>query len=241
VCVDCETTGLDTTKDQIIEVALVKFSFDTIYDEFETLIDPVCTISKESIAIHNITDDMVQGKPLIKDVLPMLLDLIGKHIIVGHGVGFDIQMLAAAADRIGIPHTLKYNLFFDTHRMARLYGDSPCTNSLEDLRKHFNIAAEGAHRAMNDVIVNVEVFKFLARNYKTTTQLSDILSKPILIKTMPLGKHKGRPIKEVPVDYLKWAAHKDFDGDLLYTIRSELKRRKSGSLFTLSSNPFSAL
>ena len=49
--------------------------------------------------------------------------------------------------------------FIDTLRMARLYGESPI-NSLERLRQHFNIAAEGAHRAMSDVIVNIEVFKY---------------------------------------------------------------------------------
>src|SRR5262249_9013660 len=124
--------------------------------------------------------------------------------------------------------------------MARLYGESP-TNSLDQLRQHFNIEFEGAHRAMSDVIVNREVFKYLAKRYRSTEQIFEILSKPIFLKTMPLGKHKGRLLKEIPLQYLQWAANKDFDQDLLYSIRSELARRKKGNLFSQAVNPFSEL
>ena len=124
--------------------------------------------------------------------------------------------------------------------MARLYGDSP-TNSLEQLRQHFNVPLEGAHRAMSDVIVNIEVFKYLAMRYRTTEQIFDTLSKPVLLKTMPLGPHKGRPMKEVPINYLHWAVHKNFDQDLIYSMRFELKRRKGGNTFSRATNPFSGL
>jgi len=240
VCIDCETTGLDPKQDRIIEVAAVKFSITETFDTFETLINPECVIPESSIAIHHITAEMVDGKPTITSVLPHLLQLIGKHTIVGHGVNFDIDVISTAAQRSGIPCSLQYNPFLDTLRMARLYGESP-TNSLEQLRRHFNIQSEGAHRAMSDVIVNMEVFKYLAKQYRSMEQLFDILAKPIMLKTMPLGKHKGRSLKEVPLDYLIWAANKDFDQDLLFSIRSEIKRRKKGNLFAQAANPFSGL
>ena len=66
---------------------------------------------------------------------------------------------------------------------------------LEKLREHFNIEPEGAHRAMSDVIVNISVFKYLSQSFKTTEQLLERLKKPILLKTMPLGKYKGRPFQ----------------------------------------------
>jgi DNA polymerase-3 subunit epsilon len=240
ICLDCETTGLDTIADRIIEVAVVKFDFSTFLEQYETLIDPEYPISETSIAIHHITPEMVVGQPHIQAVLPSLLEIIGNHIIVGHGIQFDIDLLANAADRAGIPHTLKRNRTLDTLRLARLYGESP-TNSLEQLRQHFNIPHEGAHRAMNDVIVNIEVFKYLARRYKSTDQLFDVLSKPIQMKTMPLGPHKGRLMKEIPIEYLRWAVHKNFDQDLIHSIRLELKRRKSGNQFSQSANPFANL
>lgn len=240
ICLDLETTGLDLTQDRIIEVGIAKFNMDGMIDSFETLIDPEMPISEESKAIHHITDEMVRGQPKILDVLPKILEMVGTHIIVGHGIRFDIQMLVNAAERGSLPVKIQHNRYIDTLRMARLYGDSP-KNSLEQLRKHFNVEEEGAHRAMNDVVVNMHVFRHLLRNYKSLNELFEHLSRPILMKIMPLGKHKGRLIKELPQDYLLWAANKDFDEDLLFSLRSEIKRRKKGNLFTQASNPFKDL
>lgn len=240
VCIDCETTGLDPKQDRIIEVAAMRFSASEVFDQYESLVNPQCVIPETSIAIHHITPEMVADKPTIDTILPHLLQFIGKSVIVGHGVGFDVDVIATAAERAGIPCTLRHNLIIDTLRLARLYGDSP-TNSLEQLRRHFNIENEGAHRAMSDVIVNVEVFKFLSKRYKSTDQIFDILSRPVLMKTMPLGPHKGRLLKEIPLEYLRWAANKNFDQDLLFSLRTEIKRRKGGNLFSQASNPFADL
>lgn len=240
ICLDCETTGLDPKEDRIIEVACVSFSLEKNFERFETLVNPHCEIPETSIAIHHITPKMVAGQPAIEEVLPEVLDFVGSHIIVGHGIGFDIEVISSSCDRAGIKRNLRENKFIDTLRMARLYGDSPI-NSLEHLRKHFNIAAEIAHRAMSDVTVNIEVFKQLMKTYSSLAQLEKVLAKPILLKEMPLGKHKGRSFKDIPEQYLRWAAYQDFDQDLLYSIRSELKRRKQGNLFSQAANPFQNL
>jgi DNA polymerase-3 subunit epsilon len=237
VCIDCEFTSLEKETCRIIEVAVAVFDAHQVYEQFESLINPQCEIPAESIEIHHITQEMVQDKPLIEEVLPTLFKIIGKKIIIGHGIDNDIDQLAIAAERAKIPCLIRNNRFIDTLRMARLYGQSP-TNSLEQLRKHFNIEAEGAHRAMSDVIVNMEVFRMLAKHYRSTKELFDALSKPIQMKIMPLGKHKGRPIKELPQEYLLWAARMDFDQDLLYSLRHEINRRKKGNLFAQESNPF---
>jgi DNA polymerase-3 subunit epsilon len=239
-CLDCETTGLDPENDRIIEVAVVIFNSEEILDSYETLIDPQRLISAESMAIHHITDEMVQGKPKIEEVLPHVLKMIARHPIVGHGITLDIAFLQNAAQRHQIQNNLATHPYFDTLRLARLYGESP-TNSLEKLREHFNIEPEGAHRAMSDVMVNIEVFKFLTANYKTTEQIQEKLSRPILLRAMPLGKHKGRPFSEIPYEYLQWAVHKDFDQDLIFSLKNELKKRKKGNQFGQASSPFANL
>lgn len=241
VCIDCEMTGLDLVEDRIIEIAVIKFTFDQILEEYETLIDPQRNIPKESIAIHHITEEMVQGKPTIDQVIPQILSMAGSHILIGHGIKHDVGLIALAAKRANIPSTLENNLRMDTLRLARSYGESPINNSLAQLGRHFNVAPEGAHRAMSDVIVNMQVFKHLCRRFRNVDEVFELLSKPILMKTMPFGPHKGRIFKEIPLEYLLWAARKDFDEDLMFTLRSEIKRRKKGNLFSQASNPFKDL
>ena len=240
ICIDCESTGLEPHKDRIVEIAAARFTFEKILQEFETLIDPECPIPETSQEIHKISADMVAGKPKIAEVLPELLKMINGHIIVGHGIGFDIALIAAEAKRHNIPTQIEKQPYIDTLRMARIYGESPI-NSLQQLRQHFNIEPEGAHRAMSDVIVNIEVFKQLSKPYKSVDDLLRILQKPIRMRAMPLGKHKGRRFEEIPIEYLMWAEKKDFDQDLLFSIRSEIRNRKKGGGFEQSSNPFSNL
>jgi DNA polymerase-3 subunit epsilon len=240
ICLDCETTGLETETDQIIEVAAVRFTFEEVLDSYETLIDPQVAINPASMEFHHISDDMVKGKPKIHQVLPELIKFVGKQIIVGHGITTDIAFLDTAAKKHSIPCPFSTQAYIDTLRLARLYGESP-TNSLERLRQHFNIAEEGAHRAMSDVIVNIEVFKQLSRKFKTTEEMMNRLKSPILLRTMPLGKHKGRVFSDIPVEYLRWMVHQNFDQDLLFSIKTELKKRKQGAHFSQASNPFSEL
>ena len=240
ICLDCETTGLDARNDRIIEIAVIKFTFTEILERFETLVDPECQISESSIAIHHISQDMVKGKPKILEVLPQISKMIDNHIVMGHGIKLDLNFLNESAKRCQFPSSFDEAPTIDTLRLARLYGESP-TNSLEMLREHFNIEPEGAHRAMNDVVVNISVFKYLAQSFKTTEQLLERLKKPILLKTMPLGKYKGRPFNEISMDYLQWAAHADFDQDLLFSVRTELQKRKKGDRFLEATNPFSQL
>lgn len=237
VCIDCEATGLDPKNDRIIEIAAAKFTLNEILEQKDDLVDPKCDIPETSIAIHNITPDMVQGKPTIQEVLPGFFEFIGKHIIVGHNIQYDIDIINYTAQREGIPCHIQKNPTIDTLRLARLYGESP-SNSLEQLRQHFNIDFEGAHRALNDVVVNIGVFRYLSQKFNSSKQILKTLEKPIALKYMPLGQHKGRLMKEIPLEYLKWAASKDFDMDLLYSIRSELKRRKVKKDFGQSTNPF---
>lgn len=240
VCVDCEATGLDPKKDRAVEIAAVRFTLEGEQASYETLVNPECPIPKESQDIHHISDVMVADAPKVEEVLEKVLAFIGQGPIVGHSVGYDIELLANSADRHNIPHHLHTLPVLDTLRLARLYGESP-TNSLEALRKHFNIVAEGAHRAMSDVIVNIQVFRHLSTKFKTTEQILERLKSPIALPKMPLGKHKGRPFREIPLQYLQWAQHQNFDQDLIFSIRSELKKRKKGTGFMQSSSPFAGL
>lgn len=238
ICLDCEATGLDVTKDEIVEIAVVKFDFNGHIQALESLIDPKMEIPQDSIEVHHITNEMVKGKPYIEDILPEAFKIIGNHTVVGHNIGYDISLIMESAKKRNIPCPISHENSIDTLRLARLYAESP-TNSLETLRKHFNIEEEGAHRAMNDVIVNIKVFKYLSKGFLSKKMMMDRLKEPIQMRLMPLGKHKGLPFREVPIEYLHWASTQDFDQDLLYSINCERKRRRNKKSF--SHNPFADL
>ena len=86
VCLDCESTGLDTSNDRMIEIAVARFTFDQVMQTFESLIDPECAIPQVSQEIHKISSEMLQGKPKVAQILPEVLKMIEGHIIVGHGI-----------------------------------------------------------------------------------------------------------------------------------------------------------
>src|SRR3989338_2112507 len=131
VCIDVEATGLEPRTDRIIEIAGTKFTFNKILESFDSLIDPEIEISQQSQLIHNISKEMIQGKPKIKEVLPNILKFINSHIIIGHGICFDIDIISNEAKRNQIPCNIHEAKFIDTLRLARLYGESPF-NSLKD-------------------------------------------------------------------------------------------------------------
>lgn len=240
ICLDCEATGLAIESEEIVEIAVVKFNFDEILEEYESLIDPERPIPPESTAVHHITDEMVKGKPKIAEVLPKIFEMVGIYPIMGHNVFFDLSIIMAAAKKRNISGSFDLQNAIDTVRLARLYGESP-SNTLENLRKHFNITDEGAHRAMNDVVVNIKVFKYLAKDFNSKDDILKRLKEPILMKMMPLGKHKGKLFREVPIDYLNWASHQDFDKDLLHSIQDERRKRQKKKPFLDSCNPFADL
>jgi DNA polymerase-3 subunit epsilon len=240
VCLDGEFTGLDSDNDRVIELAAVRFTLTDIEEDWQTLIDPLYPISPEAQKIHHITDDMVRGKPKIFEVLPTLQAFIGDSYIVGHAIFHDIQMLKKEAERYQVDFQIKTDKVIDTLRLARSYGDSP-NNSLQALATHFNLEVGKSHRAMDDVLLNVGLFRHLMRRFKTLKDVQNLLSRPIQMKYMPLGKYKARLFSEIPLAYLKWAVTMDFDDDLLYSIKLELKKRKQGDGFSHATNPFSQL
>lgn len=242
VCLDCETTGLNKEQDHIIEIALIKFTFKETLLEKQTLVNPMCLIPAQSIEIHHITQDMIKDQPLIQDILTDYLKPLENAILVGHKIDFDIDMVAKSAKTHLIPSTIHQHPSIDTLRLARLYGESD-TNSLEALQDHFRIPKRTLHRAMEDVKLNIDVFKKLCDRlgFKDAKSIIKRLEKPIMLKKMPLGKHKGRPFQDIPLNYLKWASFQEFDNDLLFSIRSEIKRRKVNPSFQEVANPFQDL
>jgi len=46
------------------------------------------------------------------------------------------------------------------------------------------------------------------------------------VVTMPWGKHKGKPLSEVPQDYLDWLTDRELTEEFKQDVRRELDRRR---------------
>ena len=68
VAFDTETTGLKPEESKVVEIGAVKFNKDGVLSRFSVLIDPECHMPEEAGAINHITDEMLKGKPLFKEI-----------------------------------------------------------------------------------------------------------------------------------------------------------------------------
>lgn len=92
--VDVETTGIDRDSDRIIELGLVRFTYDQLSGQPVEVVasasyleDPGRAIPPEVVALTGITDDMVHGQRIPDDAVAQLLDGVG--LVIAHNASFD--------------------------------------------------------------------------------------------------------------------------------------------------------
>ena len=100
IVLDVETTGLDYTKEKIIEFGAVKLVNGEITEKFETLINAKQHIRKSSEAIHGITEEMLVDAPTEEEIFPKIFEFIGDYPIVAHNAIFDFSFLNRTSKRL---------------------------------------------------------------------------------------------------------------------------------------------
>jgi exodeoxyribonuclease X len=217
---DVETTGLDPTKDRIVEVAVTVCTPTQIIGHHSSLVNPGMKIPPEASAVHHIVNKHVASAPPIEAVMPTFAKLLQEPpaAYVAHNAATDSSFLS-----------LKRAPWVCTLRLAR--------RLLPDLPKHSNkylrYALEldvpediQAHRALSDTIVTAKLLQYLLpklpASIKTAEDLRAYAEETVLLTTVNFGKHKGRKWSEVPRDYLTWLSNQpDFktkDRDLRDTV-----------------------
>ena len=152
VIVDIETTGLDFSTNEIIEVAAMKVENKEIIDVFDSLIDPNSEISPEITRITGITQDMVEGHPKISDISSKILEFFGDAILIAHNSSFDIPFLK---------HHLKKNFnnqIVCTLKASRYLLPNLANHKLHTVAAHFGVTAQNRHRALGDVETTLQVW-----------------------------------------------------------------------------------
>jgi DNA polymerase-3 subunit epsilon len=197
---DTETTGIKANKDRIIEIA----AYDPVRKAyFEKLINPGCPIPPEATAIHHITDEMVASAPSFAQVGVEFTQFCeGDVILIAHNNdGFDMHFLRYEFER----HTLQMPAwkFLDSLKWARRYRPDLPRHTLQFLREIYGIAANNAHRALDDVIILHQIFQSLIDDLSMDDVYS-LLNRPRSLQMMPFGKHQGQPLNQVPRTYIQW-------------------------------------
>jgi DNA polymerase III epsilon subunit-like protein len=99
---DCETTGTDPDRDEIVSLALVLLDPDgNETDRFGSLVRPSCPIPEAVSAIHGILDADVADAPSFTELAGHLLELLGARVFVAHNAELDLAMLRAALRAAG--------------------------------------------------------------------------------------------------------------------------------------------
>lgn len=162
VVFDFETTGLSPAEDEIIEISGIRVRDGKATEEFTTLVNPGCPIPRAASRVNGITDQMVKDAPAIGKALGDFLNFIGGDVLVGHNIhSFDMPFLyngAARALKRKVP-----NDYVDTLYLAKSCLPGLYRYRLTDLAQHFEIETEGAHRALNDCVMNQQCYECLGK------------------------------------------------------------------------------
>ena len=153
--IDLETTGLSAENDKIVEIGIVRFSGNTVIDEFNTLINPGIQMPKRATAVNHITDEMLKEAQTEKIALQNMLEFLNRKpinniVFCAHNADFDISFLTSALKRQGF--SLKFS-YVDTCRESRKIVLGLTNYKLETVAENFNITNERAHRAKEDAKV----------------------------------------------------------------------------------------
>lgn len=148
VAIDLETTGAFPLKSDICEIGAVKWKNGKVIDRFQTLIKPTHQMSDFIIAIHNITNQMVENAPLISEKLHDFYKFIQGSVIAAHHAPFDIGFLAYEFE--------KNNIYVDsqpivcTSLISRALIQGSKNHKLQTLIEHLGLPKRNAHRALDD-------------------------------------------------------------------------------------------
>lgn len=148
IAFDLETTGTLPGVDRIVEIGAVRFIGNEVDAVYSTLVDPLIPISPGASAVNGITDDMVQGKPKIEELLASFTEFCADDVLIAHNAAFDTQFLTADYKRFEI--RTPSGVILDSYPMAKKVYPGLANYKLSTLVQHLQIDAAGFHRAEAD-------------------------------------------------------------------------------------------
>lgn len=164
---DLEATGVDVSRDRIVEISILKIHPDQRTEKFTKRVNPKIPIPIEASLIHGIYDADVANEPTFKEIGPQVRDFIDNSDLGGYNIiKFDLPMLAEEMLRNEIEFDTEGRKIVDSMKIFHLMEP----RSLKAAYKFYcNAELENAHSAEADNIATFEVFKAQLERYNGVT------------------------------------------------------------------------
>jgi DNA polymerase III epsilon subunit-like protein len=177
---DIESTGIDVTKHEIIQLAAILIDKKTLKEKqtFSSFVKPVSWANRdpEAMAVNGIVWEQLKNAPSIKTVLQKFNRTFGKDCIpTTYGGNLDIIFLPAAYRKAGMKYPFDYHTFnmwplFYTYMALQ----KKLTNkkryvgfSLEDVAEFLEVPpSENRHDALGDCYYEAEILRRLIKELK---------------------------------------------------------------------------
>ncbi len=163
VVYDCETTGLNPKKDEIISIGAVKVKGNKILtsEKFEVIVRPKNQINKESIKVHHIRNCDVENGISAKEALEGFLEFIGNRPLVGYYLEFDVAMINKymqefLGTKLPNPQIEVSALYFD--KKNDVFGSKNVDLRFEAIMKDLKLPLFGQHSAYYDALMTALIF-----------------------------------------------------------------------------------
>lgn len=221
---DLETTGVDTNKDRIVQIAAIKKDHKgAVLESMNLLINPEVSIPKEASEVHGITDDMVKDKPTFSEVAKSIKDFFLGCDLAGYNSDkFDIVLLDAELSRVGL-NGIDWD--FNSIDVLSLYRKL-YPNTLSGVYERLTgKELENAHDALSDIEATIEILETLHDRHLGTDYTSpeaDVIESFVnegrkrvdvagyfyedeeQVIRWSLGKYKDSPVKGTDQGYIRW-------------------------------------
>ncbi|BDB01242.1 3'-5' exonuclease [Clostridium botulinum] len=189
VVFDVESTGINTTEDEIVQIAGIKINNKgEAIESFQRFLIPKKSVG-DSYLVHGFSDQFLKENGENKKVvLKDFLEFIKDTVIVGHNITFDISILNSELERLSLEKA-SFKTYYDTLDIARRFYPSLTNHKLETLSKLFNTETKSSHDAMDDILATKDILMVMLREKV----------KPTIINRMVVyGKYikKFQPIYE---------------------------------------------
>jgi signal-transduction protein with cAMP-binding, CBS, and nucleotidyltransferase domain/DNA polymerase III epsilon subunit-like protein len=168
VVLDLETTGLDVTRDRVVQVGAAAMIGAKILEapRLDQVIDPRMPIPPSATRIHGLRDEDVAGAPDFAAYAPTMREFIADRVVIGHNIAFDLAILRHEAARTGIAWRDPPAL--DLVLLAGALEPSLPDLSLETVARLLGVSIQGRHTALGDCLATAEAYARLLPRLRET-------------------------------------------------------------------------